>query len=886
MTADHAGKLNMKSGIICVMLDPREYKEKPKDFIRAIQGSVRKCSISVRTLAEKLVHGSTMRPGVLEGGRKQQDWKQQQIFALDFDNGSDPDEVYRKSVSMGLTPAFLYPSFSDTPEHRKFRIVFVTQNAITNMTSRDKIQATLMGVLGDSDPTCCNRDRIYFGGKSGVSGIMHPDYQARIDAEYVLGALWKEEYRVHFPAVSKGKTQTKSSDSNAKENPKRTAYQPSDSGKVIRFLPVQVRRTMTFDIACLERLMKLRRWVEGDHRERLIFIYYNCRKALTSGTEAAEACQELNQQFTEPLDDYALASAMQHTDVHIAVAGFEKYGDGLYTYSPNGIVDTLEMTKEEIEETGILSNYEMRKQYADNNKLSGERDRKIAELYFAGYGSKAIKTRLPESIQCSLSCIKATIKRLGLRTATSIDQVDFETRRRYAKMPRRRKVARGADSQYPTGAAGGGWELLSFAGMDQARVASMLEDVDRDYLILGGGGSGKSTLIKNFLDDGGDERIKSSLVLCPTGKAAAVYPARYRARTIHSALLVMGDKLYDPRLYYPDSSEVPPVESMIGMRRVIVDEIGMVRSDYMAEILRQIRLEEKRAGRRVQLICLGDFRQIKPVVSKDDRQFLHWEIDPYAYATPLWGDRNWSTIVLTGQRRICGDDAVTEQYKSLIERIADGDVTAVPLVNKMLSHEEDPDAVCLCAHKRDVRRYNAEYVNRFSNRVVLSAQCDMKPSAVKEWPCEEQLELAAGMRVMVTRNEDRYKNGETGTVVDISADTVQVRFDNTKRVRAVKRSTYFVGGAEVRQFPLTVAHAITVHKSQGSSLDAVNIVGPFFDDGMLYTALSRCRSVSDIHIVGDLEESDLHVSSSALKFLRHVSMTAVNYMSRTQRKAG
>lgn len=182
----------MSDNIKCMYFNNR-FKEKPQGKLCGwVQKSLTQTEISIEELADALVNGASFKPAVLVGGNKAENWSQQQLFGLDFDDGTKIDETYNKVISLGITPCFMYTTFSHTEEHHKFRMILCNDTVITNGMIRDKLQATLMGIIGGIDEVCFNRDRLFFGGKG--QAVLHPDYTARINAEAIIDKYWNDEY--------------------------------------------------------------------------------------------------------------------------------------------------------------------------------------------------------------------------------------------------------------------------------------------------------------------------------------------------------------------------------------------------------------------------------------------------------------------------------------------------------------------------------------------------------------------------------------------------------------------------------------------------------------------------------------------------------------------
>src|SRR5690625_3217400 len=111
-------------------------------------------------------NGYSFTPAIFNGTRSNKNWKEQSVFALDYDSGITPEEVLPVFDDIGIVPNVLYYSFSDTPEHRKFRLVFFLNKTITYKRVRDQIQRGLMAVV-ECDKACKDAARLYFGGTEG-----------------------------------------------------------------------------------------------------------------------------------------------------------------------------------------------------------------------------------------------------------------------------------------------------------------------------------------------------------------------------------------------------------------------------------------------------------------------------------------------------------------------------------------------------------------------------------------------------------------------------------------------------------------------------------------------------------------------------------------------
>lgn len=182
--------------IKCMYFDHR-FTEKPQGKQCGwVQKSLTQADITIENLADALCHGASFKPGVLVGGNKAENWYQQQLFGLDFDDGIRIEDAYNKVISLGITPCFMYTTFSHKEEHHKFRMIFCNDNVITDGNIRDRLQATLMGIIGGIDEVCFNRDRLFFGGKGQV--VLHPDYDSRINAESIIEKYWNDDFEQYI----------------------------------------------------------------------------------------------------------------------------------------------------------------------------------------------------------------------------------------------------------------------------------------------------------------------------------------------------------------------------------------------------------------------------------------------------------------------------------------------------------------------------------------------------------------------------------------------------------------------------------------------------------------------------------------------------------------
>jgi hypothetical protein len=155
------------------MLDTTKYNKKPQGYeVGKITNSLNETEIEIHELANKLVEGCTFRPSFLNGN-KETNWLQQQLFALDFDDGTTIEEELKKCEELKVYPCFGYTSFSHKEHHHKFRLVFCTDEVIYDYEIAKKFQLVLMNIFSNCDKKCTNLNRLYFGGKKLIYEKYH-----------------------------------------------------------------------------------------------------------------------------------------------------------------------------------------------------------------------------------------------------------------------------------------------------------------------------------------------------------------------------------------------------------------------------------------------------------------------------------------------------------------------------------------------------------------------------------------------------------------------------------------------------------------------------------------------------------------------------------------
>ena len=443
------------SNKIAIILDSVAYQSKPKKEAALIQYRFKEAKpviLTVEEVARAVTSGQTVKPCVCFGPKDNQRYVCQSLFFLDFDNDSNvisSEEAVRYAKSHGLVPAFGYHSFSSTPEHEKFRLVFRSKYPILDPNLRDKIQATLMNIFkGHCDAKCKDRTRIFFGGKTAPfwldsSAVFSPEeisvYAPAEPAPAKQAKQAKQAAKPVKPAAPKSEPCTQITDLEEyfSEKPALTKLQENNLKSIKR---------------ALDRLLLSRKWAEGSKRHNFLYISFHTVWALEGAQAALQYVIKANKSFAMPVKEREIVNALLwKNEAHEDGEFFEKWqAPEPLIYGKKRVISDLRLSKKEITSSKIYF-VERKKKRAHtkaqkNQEKSNLRDQFIAEQYFRGLRAKRIFAILPEDLKegCSgPSSIEYTIKRLGLKNCKSVSDVKFDECARYQKRsyPKQRAFA-------------------------------------------------------------------------------------------------------------------------------------------------------------------------------------------------------------------------------------------------------------------------------------------------------------------------------------------------------------------------------------------------------------------------------------------------------------
>lgn len=400
-------------------------------------------------------------------------------------------------------------------------------------------------------------------------------------------------------------------------------------------------------------------------------------------------------------------------------------------------------------------------------------------------------------------------------------------------------------------------------GMDQALALEILLSGE-SALLTGPAGSGKTYVLNQFIRHARAEGKKVA-VTATTGLAAT----HLNGTTIHAwSGIGIHDEL--PKKFHQGLSKARR-EAIEKTDVLVIDEISMLhdyRLDMIDQITRAVRESNEPFGG-LQIILCGDFFQLPPVTRGEQAR------GAFVVASAVWQDLSPVVCYLDEQHRQ-EDDA----YLEVLNALRNNDLRrrhADALLARKQPYDPFIDATELHTTNVDVDAINAKRLSALSGEehhyeMTTSGSKNYVENLKRSCLAPETLVLKKGALVMCIKNnpEKKYVNGSLGTVVgfDKETDYPKVELKNGRTVTMTPDTWELRDGDKKRaslvQIPLRLAWAITVHKSQGMTLDAARIdLGKAFVPGMGYVALSRVRSLDTLSLAG-LNQMALRVSEDAL----------------------
>lgn len=416
---------------------------------------------------------------------------------------------------------------------------------------------------------------------------------------------------------------------------------------------------------------------------------------------------------------------------------------------------------------------------------------------------------------------------------------------------------------------------------------NLIETSGKNIFITGNAGTGKSTLLNYFTK----VTERNYAVLAPTGVAAL----NVSGQTIHSFFGFKPDVTINSVTKARDASIFENLELLV------IDEISMVRADLFDCIEKALRINRKSnlpfGG--VQIVVIGDLNQLPPVVTRDEEHIFSGVPgslydSPFFFSSEAFKALSFEVVVLTKIYR-----QSDENFLSLLNAVRNNTLSEQDIyeLNARVDPEYVPDPGDFTIHLTTTNRRAGE-LNDFQLSKVPGQVFNFKGSTVggfdtRQLPVEEIIALKIGAQVMMLNNdrERRWVNGSLGKITNIIReedfeDIVEVLLDNGEVVevnshtwdifryefdKTSKKLVASVVGSYT-QYPMKLAWAVTIHKSQGKTFDRVVIDTDrgIFAHGQLYVALSRCRTIDGIILRKPITKNDLITDTKISGFMGRV----------------
>jgi len=439
---------------------------------------------------------------------------------------------------------------------------------------------------------------------------------------------------------------------------------------------------------------------------------------------------------------------------------------------------------------------------------------------------------------------------------------------------------------------------------DAAILASrFINNTNRNIFLTGKAGTGKTTFLRNIVR----HTHKNTIVAAPTGIAAI----NAGGVTLHS-LFQLPFGAFIPSNHLPDAGHIgiqlnTPDSLVKGfqmhatkrkllqeMELLIIDEVSMLRADLLDAIdltLRTVRRNRYESFGGVQVLFIGDLFQLPPVVKQEEWEYLKpYYRDIYFFAAKALEKQQPLYIELDKIYRQKDD-----VFISLLNHFREGNVAPGDI--EELNKRYDPDFqnkskegyIHLTTHNRKADAINKEALNELPGKVFsydAKVEGDFNEYL---YPVESRLELREGAQVMFIKNdysgEQKYFNGKIGTVSALSPEEIVVCFGDDEPDARVERYIWenkkfalSIDTNEIQEsvvgtfshYPLKLAWAITVHKSQGLTFEkAIIDVSSAFAPGQIYVALSRLVSLEGLVLSARLPYAAPAQDDALKEFVRH-----------------
>lgn len=424
-------------------------------------------------------------------------------------------------------------------------------------------------------------------------------------------------------------------------------------------------------------------------------------------------------------------------------------------------------------------------------------------------------------------------------------------------------------------------------------VLKFIENTNRPIFLTGKAGTGKTTFLRWIRAN----VTKNLAVVAPTAVAAI----NAGGVTIHSFFQVP----FGPQVPVTDHNNHSTLLRQVSLEKsnilkcldlLIIDEISMVRADtldYIDTVLRQVKGSARPFGG-VQLLMIGDLFQLPPVYEKDWPVLRNFYKGPYFFDSLAFQKFPVLTFELTQVYRQ-KDPVFVEILNSIRNGYADGE-----MLGKLNAHYNPnlnanwlKDYVTLSTHNQLVNEINQQRLTELDGEAHTFKATIAGDFPKEAYPAEEELVLKVGAQVMFIKNDSsgkkQYYNGRTGRITAMGPGNIRLSFlDDGTEFEVIPESWQNVkyalaedeqkvneqNNGSFSQYPLRLAWAITIHKSQGLTFEkAVIDVDAAFAFGQAYVALSRCRSLEGMILKSPVRPENIRTDPEIISFMQNAAIS-------------
>ena len=437
---------------------------------------------------------------------------------------------------------------------------------------------------------------------------------------------------------------------------------------------------------------------------------------------------------------------------------------------------------------------------------------------------------------------------------------------------------------------------------DQLQLAlEFVRDTNQHLFLTGKAGTGKTTFLKQLKN----ECSKRMIIVAPTGVAAL----QAGGTTIHSFFQLPfgphlpGQRNLPDKIHRFAKNKITLIRSL---DLLVIDEISMVRADLMDaidEVLRRFRNRSLPFGG-VQLLMIGDLQQLAPVVKTEEWNLLA----PYYDSCYFFGSqvlRKTGFLAVELQKVYRQQD---EQFIGLLNRIRDNQLDQASLQQLNARYipgfaPKQDSWITLTTHHYKADRLNHDKLSGLKSPLQIYSADSKGEFPDYLLPTDRELQLKEGAQVMFAQNDSmpqkRFYNGKIGRITTLGKEQIGVQCPGDPAPVILERSEWKntryrlntasneleeeVIGSFI-QFPLRLAWAITIHKSQGLTFDrAIIDASESFAPGQVYVAISRCRTLDGLILSQPLNTALLHTDKQVSAFSRQLSLPTTTDLFRARK---